>query len=397
MSGVQPVLHSLARRAVTYAKKTDPMLRISACLMALSFLWAPPGAQTAAAVDWRVIAILFSLMLVIEHLKAAGLFRAGARQLLHRVRDRRLLGALLVTVCFLTSMLITNDVALLTFVPFTILLFGGTSLSRGGRDGGRAQGTNKRSETGLIDLIILETAAANLGSQCTPLGNPQNLYLYYHYGLDIGTFLRHMLPPAGLAVVWLAVSVCFLKRGKVDPREETGETMERKQVVIWMIAFFVCILSVLRFVPYFLLAAGTIALSLLSDRRTWKKVDYSILLIFVCLFVFVDNLLRLHFLHTSIIPFLQRHVYISAILSAQLISNVPAATLFAPLTSDWRALLYAVNVSGMGTLIASMASLISYKLYAARETADKKCFLLRFFIYNFLSLVVLASVTSLFL
>lgn len=351
------------------------MLGISLLLMCVSFLWAPIEVEVLQSVDWRVIVLLFCLMLVMENFKEANVFARGGEHLLGHVQDTRYLALLLVVCCFICSMLLTNDVALITFVPFTLLLWRGIS-----------------SEKLLMDTIIFETAAANLGSQWTPIGNPQNLYLYYHFNLTLPTFLRHMLWPTLFSLALVVLSSQVLHKERLHNHLQETAHVQMRSALLWTCAFVLCILSVLRVIPYLYLLGGLVLLALLSNPSSMKNVDYGVLLTFICLFIFVHNLLTAEIVHRHVVPLLQKNIYLSSILTSQVVSNVPAAMLLAPLTDNWKSLLYGVNVGGMGTLIASMASIISYKLYAAQKPQYKKVYLCRFFVYNFALLLLLGIV-----
>lgn len=362
-------------RIVNKIKNFDPILKISAILMLISFFWTSPKNNILDAVDWKVIGILFCLMLVIENLKEANLFDRASEFILNRLNDSRSLGIMLVLCCFVSSMFITNDVALITFVPLTLLLLKGIE-----------------SKNLLMDIIILETISANLGSQFTPIGNPQNLYLYSHFNLNLNVFIRHMLAPTIISFILLLACTFFLKKEKIKNHLKEKKHIDKKLSLIWGIAFIMCLLSVVRIIPYIYLTAILILLSLFTNLNALKKVDYGILFTFIFLFIFVANLLELKYIDTHVIPLIQKDLYLSGIVFSQFISNVPAAILLAPLSSDWKTIMYSVNVGGLGTLIASMASLISYKIYAVENSEDKKEFLHRFTVYNFFILIILGLI-----
>lgn len=355
-------------------KKLDPILKISFLLMLASFFAIPFDKHFIRAIDFRVISILFSLMLVIENLKEARLFDWISEHILERFHTTRQLALVFILLSFFLSMLITNDVALLTLVPFTLLLL---------KDTGSAYI--------LMDTIILETVAANLGSQFTPIGNPQNLYIYSHFNLDMAAFLRHMLPLTLLSLFLTAASSLCIKREKLQKNFKEEIMVDSRAVKLWSAAFLLCLLSVIRIFPYAYLWLLLLLLALLTKKRTLVRIDYGVLFTFVFLFIFVNNILQIKYIETSVIPILQKHVYASALIFSQFISNVPAAMLFGPLTKDWESLLYAVNVGGLGTLIASMASIISYKIYVREEEDKKLVFLGRFSLYNLVFLIILAS------
>lgn len=354
--------------------KIDGIFAISVILMLLSGLWAPFTDATWAAIDGHVLGMLFCLMLVIENLTEAHVFTWLGYRLLSRYRRTRIIATILVLLNFVAAMGMTNDVALLTFIPFTILLFG-----------------TSKHPTLLIDTIILETVAANLGSQLTPVGNPQNLYLYSHFQLPLSAFLSHMAIPTLLALICLLISTRILPDEPLPNHLSGAVRPHLFRTAIWMGAFVLCFLTILRIFPAPILFFTLPAIALLFYRRSLRQLDYSLLLTFTALFIFIHNLLQLPFLHVTVIPFIQSHLYLSAIALSQVLSNVPATLFLALLTDDWRTLLYGVNIGGLGTLIASMASLISYKIYLVEHADTKYRFLWRFTFYNVLMLLILAT------
>ena len=306
-------------------------------------------------------------MLAVAALGQAGLFDAVTAALLRRMRDTRRLAAVLVGVCFFAAMLMTNDVALITFVPLTLMLTAQT-------------GTERFN----IPIIALQTVAANLGSAMTPLGNPQNLYLYSLSGMGLGEFLRLMAPVTGLSSAVLCLPCRPL--GAADIRLNRPD---RRGLLLWGAVFAVCLLSVLRVLHYGIALGAAVLAALLADRRLLRRVDYSLLLTFLFFFVFVGNMKALPTVSEALSGLVAGREMTVGILLSQVISNVPAAMLLSGFTADYPALLLGVNLGGLGTLIASMASLISYKLYAAADGARTGKYMLFFTAVNVVLLAVL--------
>lgn len=356
-------------------KKLDPILKISFILMIISFIVSPFDKKFMLSVDFRVISLLFCLMLVIENLKETRLFDLASEYVINKFNTTRKLVIVIVVLSFVLSMFITNDVALITLVPFTVLLLKGVE--------------NKHT---LIDTVILETVAANLGSQFTPIGNPQNLYIYSHYNLGMTEFLSHMLMPSIIALVLILFSTIFIKEEALNNKISDNINIDIRLLSLWTLAFVLCLLSVVRILPYIYLVIILCFISICINKKSLKNVDYGILFTFIFLFIFVNNLLNIEYIKENIIPFLKSNIYVASIIFSQFISNVPASMLFAPLSDDWKSLIYGVNVGGLGTLIASMASIISYKIYSKADGADKTCFILRFGIYNFVLLMILSII-----
>lgn len=353
--------------------REEPVLIISGVLAIFSMLAVPPNAAYIDYIDFRTLGILFCLMAAVAGLTEAGLFDRVARLLAKRSGTLKRLSLLLVLLCFCTSMLITNDVALITFVPLTLLMLGGAE------------------ERCRIFTVVMETIAANLGSMLTPVGNPQNLYLYSHYEVGVGEFFAVTAPVwiAGLILTAGAVLVMRLP-GEVHASTESSATFSGKKAAIYGGMFLLCLLAVFRVLHWGIVLAVIILFLLLFNRRIFKKVDYSLLLTFCFFFLLVGNLGKIPAVEKWISSLLQGHeLWVSAAVS-QVISNVPAALMLSGFTENWKGLLLGTNIGGLGTLIASMASLISFRLYTRGEGAKTGKYLLVFTGYNVLFLAVLA-------
>lgn len=362
--------------------KKETVLCIAALLAAVSAFPVPPSAEYFSYIDYRVLALLFSLMLVVAGFQRIGFFRYLGSLLLLRAKSTRSLCLFLVGLCFFSGMLITNDVALLTFVPFAVMLFtmaGQTQL--------------------LIPVIVLQTIAANLGSMLTPVGNPQNLYLYSAFGLSMGDFLRAMLPPTLLSGALLLVCTLVLPSRRLDGLAADDLRAKRPPVgklLLFTSLFAVCLLCVLRVLPWQLMLGVLVVCTLLADKSLLCSIDYCLLLTFVCFFVFIGNMERIPVISSFLRSFIDGRELMLGVLFSQCISNVPAAILLSGFTDKALPLLYGVNLGGLGTLIASLASLISYRLYAGSADARKGTYLKVFTGYNIAFLIPL-YVLALFL
>ncbi len=346
---------------------------ISAAAAAASMLAVPPDAAYLNYCNIPVLALLFCLMAVVAGLRQNGLFAVLSQKLLQQTTDSRKLALLLVLLCFFGSMFITNDVALLTFVPFTFSLFPSLPEKR------------------LLFILVLETAAANLGSLVTPIGNPQNLFLYTHYQMQLGSFLAITLPLGAISLLLLLTATLLLPREADAPPQitTTTPTLQKPHTIIYLCLFACCIAAVLKLVDVRFCLGLLLLYLLLFDRPILAKIDYALLLTFVCFFLFVGNLARIELLNQLLRQILGgRELLLSALVS-QCISNVPAAILLSTFTDNARALLIGVNVGGLGTLVASLASLISYKLYCSRPQAQRSRYLAQFSAVNFAFLLVL--------
>ena len=356
--------------------KREKVLTVSLVLAAVSAFFVPPDRGYLAYIDLRVLALLFCLMLLVKGFQHVGLFDRLADRLFRRVHTARQLSMALVLLCFFSSMVITNDVALITFVPFAIL-----ALERCGR------------EELTIPVVVLQTVAANLGSMATPIGNPQNLYLFSVSGMDMGRFLATVLPPAALSLALLAGAVALLPSGPVQVQvKDLDRKMDMKQLAVYGALFALDLLVVFRVLHWAPALIVTVAgVVLMGKRQLLGRVDYGLLLTFVGFFIFVGNLGRIDAVSQWVAGVLRGWEVLMAALFSQGLSNVPAAILLSGFTDDYAGLLLGVNVGGLGTLIASMASLISYKLYAARPGAETGKYFLTFTLYNFIGLGILLA------
>lgn len=368
---------------------------IAFLLAVISMCFVIPSKNYISYIDFRVLALLFCLMAVVRGFSSIGVFTRLGTMLLTHVHSLRMLSALFIFLCFFFSMLITNDVALITFVPFTILVL-----------------SMAEQKKFLIPVIVLETIAANLGSMLTPLGNPQNLYLYTISGLSIGAFVRIMLPYSFVSAILLLIFILFLPKDTVSTATAANTANSTNTVTasntsnviceavkarknprilfaFYLILFLLCLLTVLHILPYQILFFLVLTGFLLLDYRVLKDVDYFLLLTFLCFFIFIGNMKQISLVHELISKLLVHHEVLMGIGASQIISNVPAAILLSGFTDDYSALLIGVNLGGLGTLIASLASLISFKFYTNSEGSDTKRFLGIFTLYNVIFLGVL--------
>lgn len=360
--------------------KQETVLCAALALAALSMFLVRPDAEYLSYIDFRTLAILFCLMGAMAGLQKTGVFQWIAQALLARVRKTRQLVWILVLLCFFSSMAVTNDVALITFVPFTF-----TVLDLIGPE------ARKRLT---IPIVVLQTIAANLGSMLTPIGNPQNLYLYGKAGLSLGAFLLLMLPYACvsflLIMLWSIVqSRAYNVPVEVSFREEIRLDRKKAQLAGYLVLFALDLLTVARVIPYGLALLLTIAGLLVLDRSIFARVDYSLLLTFVGFFVFIGNMGRLPVFYEFLQKIVSGHELLAGAAASQVISNVPAALLLSGFTENFPPLIIGVNLGGLGTLIASIASLISYKFVAREEPGMKGTYFRQFTFSNVAFLAVL--------
>ena len=360
--------------------KQETVLCAAFALAVVSMFFVCPDKEYLGYVDFRTLALLFCLMSVMAGLQKSGVFQCVAQTLLGKVRKAWQLVLILVLLCFFSSMLVTNDVALITFVPFSLIVLGMI-----GPEGKRQLA---------VPVVVLQTIAANLGSMLTPIGNPQNLYLYGKAGLSFGSFVLLMLPYAAMALVVIVVWSLVQSRAYHGPvqvsfSEKAQISGSSVHLAVYAALFVLALLTVARVVPYGVTLVATIAALLVMDRSIFSRVDYSLLLTFVGFFIFIGNIGRLPAFSQMLQQVVSRHEILAGVAASQVISNVPAALLLSGFTEDLSALIIGVNLGGLGTLIASMASLISYKLIAREESQIKGVYFRYFTVANVCFLVIL--------
>ena len=377
--------------------RKDPVLVVAVVLALCSCAAVPPDAAYAEYVDPRTIGMLFSLMTIMCGLSRLGVFRIACRHLLSVVRGPRRLALALTLLAFFSSMLITNDVALVTFVPFALLAL-----------------RTLDSPRHACFTVVMMTIAANLGSMLTPVGNPQNLYLYSVSHMRIGEFVLLMLPYAAASLALLVGAIALF--GKIPERTQTSATRGAKpddnehadeipqlatdaddpapsplRVLPWATLFVLALLSVAHILPYQAIVVATIAVALIADRRALAHMDYALLVTFIAFFVFVGNVGRIEMVSAALAQLIDGHELAVSVIASQVLSNVPAAILLSGFTSNFAALVIGTNLGGLGTLIASMASLISYKQVTLVLPREKGRYFMLFTMWNVAFLAILAA------
>ena len=354
--------------------KKEIVLTISGILAICSCFLVHPDSKYVGYIDWHTILILFCLMAVMTGFKDIGVFQYIGETLLKKIQSRRGVVCVLVFLCFFSSMFITNDVALITFVPLALLILNMAKMNES-----------------LCYIMTLMTIAANLGSMLTPIGNPQNLYLYTSSEISLGGFLMLMLPYTIIAAVLLLIGI-FVGFRKTGIQVELGDktnAMNRKRIVYYGILFLICLLTVAKICSVELLF-GIILIAVIADnRKLLLHIDYSLLLTFIFFFIFIGNMGRFPAFRAFLVAVLAGRVTGVAVLSSQIISNVPAALLLSGFTNDWKCLIVGTNLGGLGTLIASMASLISYKQLAQNHPDVKGKYMAVFTGANIIFLIIL--------
>ena len=353
--------------------KSEPVLDAAWLLAIISAFWVRPDLKYIDYIDVDTLFLLFGLMAAMAGFKSLGLFQILGGALLSKVRTSRGVKLSLVLLCFFSSMFITNDVALITFVPIGIV-----TLKMAGLD------------EMIVTVAALQTVAANLGSMVTPMGNPQNIYLYLKSGMTAAEFIKLTCPYALLALVMLWACCMIGKKHTIQfgqGDDSSGKLNLNLGFWVYSAIFALCLCALGKLIPSYIAAAAAVIAVLAVDKNVLRKVDYGLLLTFIGFFIFVGNMGRLPVFSQVLVSVIEGHETAVAAGASQVISNVPAVLLLTGFTNNWESLIIGSNLGGLGTLIASMANLISYK-WVCKEAAHFRHAYVRLFTVQ--SLIFLA-------
>lgn len=370
-TGIQQ--HLLKKNKILeYLKKECVM--VIALLLALitSFISLPK----LEYIDFKVIILLFNLMIIVAAFKELKILDYIASTLVQRCTSIRGVTYSLVFVTFIGAMVVTNDVALITFVPITLIV-------------------GRKLNIDVMKLVILQTIGANLGSALTPMGNPQNLFIYSFYDLSPYEFLKLTLPLTIISCVLLVVVIYKMKNKNIDVISlEKTNIKNKSKAIIYTIILLIILCSVFKILDYRIALLVTLSGVIILDKSLFKRVDYSLLLTFAGFFIFIGNISNMTYIKSLLESILSnpKSTYYSGLIASQFISNVPATMLLSGFTDNYKELILGVNVGGLGTLIASLASVISYKLYVNENPEKSKEYIKIFSVYNFVGLIILSIV-----
>lgn len=338
------------------------------------------GRFSVGFIDYKVIFSLFGLMLLIQGFEQVGLLRFVAQKLLHFSKNSRQLVQLMIILSLIGSMFLTNDVAILTLLPIYLKL-----LSMLPKFKGRFLGS------------VLIIVAANLGSSFFPFGNPQNLYLYDYYHVPLGQFLSWMSLVLLVSLISLGLLTMLIAKDSLEEIDLKDNQVDRKETLLLAALMLVMILVVLDVLPYEWVIPLVALVVLFYRRELFKEVDYGLLLTFICFFIIVGNVGEASFIKEFLKSLSGKQIYLAGLGLSQVISNVPAAFLIAPFTTNQQAVILGVNIGGLGTLLASLANLIGYNLFRIYFPDDTKKFLGLFSVVNFGLLFLLGGIFYFFI
>ncbi|WP_296649094.1 SLC13 family permease [Romboutsia sp. 13368] len=370
MSQIIQTQESKAKNSFVEFLKKECVLVIAVTLAILSSVISMPK---MSYIDFKVLILLFNLMIVVAAFKELKVLDSIAIGLLKKCNTYTSISLALVFITFISSMIVTNDVALITFVPLSVVIA-------------------RKANINVLKIVIFQTLAANLGSSFTPMGNPQNLFIYSFYNLSPVDFFNITLPIVILAVLFLVFLVIKDKKMNLSLDLETIKIDNKRDVYLFSGLFLIILLSVFHIIDYRLTFLITIVMVLLLNKKLFTKVDYSLLITFVGFFIFVGNISTMDVVKNFMEGILgsPQSTFLSSVLSSQVISNVPATMLLSGFTNHFKELLLGVNIGGMGTLIASLASVISYKIYSSEFGNDN--YMKSFTLYNILGLIIFVPI-----
>ncbi len=361
---------------VSFIKKNTVMC-IAFLAALVSCVLVPPDDHYIGYFDFKTLTCLFCTLAVVCAFKNIHFFRTVAAKIVSLFKTTRSAVIALVYITFIGSMLIANDMALITFLPLGYYVLSSTD--------------NKRY---MAFTFIIQNIAANLGGMITPFGNPQNLYLYSYYNIGDGEFVKIMFLPFIVSIILITLCCFVVKNDELKIKNEYSKKLDIKRAIIYTILFALSIAIVFRFIPYYIGLIVIPSMIFLLDRRALLDVDYPLLLTFCAFFVFSGNLARISIINNFLSGIVQQNTFLYGILSCQFISNVPSAILLSKFTDNYPQLLVAVNIGGAGTLVASLASLITFNEYNKREPGKSSSYIKQFSVYNFGILSVLIVMMS---
>ena len=355
--------------------KKECVLVIAVTLAILSSFISIPK---LSYIDFNVLILLFNLMVVVAAFKELKVLDSIAIGLLKKCNTYTSISLALVFITFISSMIVTNDVALITFVPLSIVIA-------------------RKANINVLKIVVFQTLAANLGSSFTPMGNPQNLFIYSFYNLSPIDFFKITLPIVILAVLFLVLLVFKDKKMNLSLDLEDVKIDNKRDVYLFGGLFLIILLSVFHVIDYKVTFLITIVMVLILNKKLFSQVDYSLLITFIGFFIFVGNISTMDVVKNFMEGILNspKSTFLASVLSSQVISNVPATMLLSGFTDHFKELLLGVNIGGMGTLIASLASVISYKIYTSEFGNDN--YMKSFTFYNILGLIIFVPIAYIFI
>ena len=359
--------------------KQNTVACIAFSVAILTCIIVPPDKEYLGYFDLKTLSCLFCVLAVVCALKNVNFFYMLARKIVQLFKNARMCVLALVYITFIGSMLIANDMALMTFLPLGYMVVKKTG-----------------KEKYMAFLFVMQNIAANLGGMLTPFGNPQNLYLYTKFQIPNLEFMKIMAPPFIIAVLLITICCIFFVKPEPLQLDDKQFAVEKKKTIIYLLLFVLSIAIVFRGIPYWIGLVVIPGILVFLDRQAIKMVDYGLLFTFVFFFVFSGNMARIEIVRDIFSILLEKSTLLISVLSCQFISNVPSAILLSQFTGNYSELLLGVNIGGVGTLIASLASLITFREYTTHNPEKTRYYIKTFTLFNLAFLVFLTGVILIF-
>ena len=373
------LLLALKSKILDFVSK-NIVLVIAAILAIISCFIVKPDAQYLEYFDFKTLTCLFCTLAVICALKNIRFFTITANKIVALTGNTRSLALTLVYITFIGSMFLANDMALLTFLPLGYISLSAT-----------------KKEKYMAPIFIIQNISANLGGMLTPFGNPQNLYIYAKFNIPTMEFMSIMALPFILSIILFTVCCLFIPKEALSINNEENEKIDKKKTAFYLVLFAMTILMVFRVIPYYVCLPIILFSIMIMDKNALAKVDYLLLLTFVCFFLLAGNISRIEVVNTFFSTLLEKNTLLTSILSCQVISNVPSAILLSEFTTNYKELLLGVNIGGVGTLISSLASLITFREYTSHVKGKTAQYVGLFSALNFGFLIVLTGAVMIFI
>lgn len=361
-------------KAIIEFLKKNVVMTVAFCAAAITSVIVPVDSEYLGYFDLKTLTCLFTVLAVVCALKNINFFYTIAQKIVECFKTARMCVLSLVYITFIGSMLIANDMALLTFLPLGYFVLSST-----------------RKEKYMAFTFIMQNISANLGGMLTPFGNPQNLYLYSKFNIPNLEFMSIMVIPFALSII--LITICCFIFVKSDTMEISGTktALPKGRTAIYLVLFALSIAIVFRGIPYWIGLIVIPTALMFLDRKALRMVDYPLLLTFVFFFIFAGNMARIEVVKDAFSYLMSKNTLLVSVLSCQVISNVPSAVLLSQFTGNYSSLLVGVNIGGAGTLIASLASLITYREYSRHYPNKTKGYIKKFSIFNFGFLFILTG------
>mgnify|MGYP004683932375 FL=1 len=360
--------------------KENPITAVIFAITLITIFIVPIDKEYISYFDFKTLGALYCILVVIECLKDSHFFQVLSKKIIYIFKNTRSVILALVISTFICDLFLANDMSLITLLPLTCIIL-----------------TSTKKEKYLALTLILQNIAANMSGMITPHGNPQNLYLYSYYNIPTLEFVKILLPQFFIVLILLIIiPMIFVKKESLKLTYNDTYKVDKKRVSIYLVMFVISLLSIFRVIPIYIGIIIITVSTIIFDRSALKTMDWDLLLTFCLFFIFSGNVSRIPAISTSLTNLLSKSVLITGLISCQIISNVPTAVLLSNFTNNYKELIAAVNIGSLGTLISSLASLITLKMYLKTKKGNFANYLLLFTVINLVFLIILLVYSYLF-